>query len=50
MNTQRCNKETRAEFFSSHVGRTIIAHELVTNNNPSLQEGKEATGHSTGHR
>jgi hypothetical protein len=50
VNTQRCNKETRTEYFSSHVGRTINAHELVTNNNPSLQEGKEATGHSTGHQ
>jgi hypothetical protein len=24
------------------------AHELVTNDNPSIREGKEATGHSTG--
>jgi hypothetical protein len=25
-------------------------HELVSNNNPSIQQGKEVTGHSTGHQ
>jgi hypothetical protein len=49
VNTQRCcHRETRTEFFPSHVGRAMNAHELVTNDNPSIQEGKEATGHSTG--
>ena len=48
MNTQRSDKETRTEFFTGHVGRAMNAHEQVTNNNPSIQEGKEATGHSTG--
>ncbi|MET3934591.1 hypothetical protein [Arthrobacter sp. OAP107] len=50
MNTQQCNKETRTEFFSSHVRRTMNAHEQVTNNNQSIQEGKEVSGRSTGHR
>jgi hypothetical protein len=48
VNAQRSNNKTRTEFFLSHVGRATNAHELVTNNNPSLQESKEATGHSTG--
>jgi hypothetical protein len=50
VNTQRRDKETRSKFFSSHVRRTKNAHELVTNNNPSIQERKEATGQSTGHQ
>ena len=50
VNTQRRDKETRTKFFPGHVGRAINAHELVTNNNPSIQEGKEAPGHSTGHQ
>jgi hypothetical protein len=44
------HRETRTEFFPGHVGRAMNAHELVTNDNPSIQEGKEATGHSTGHQ
>ena len=48
VNTQRSDKETRTEFFTGHVGRATNAHEEVTNNNPSIQEGKEAPGHSTG--
>ena len=47
MNTQRGTKETRTKYFTGHVGRTMKVHELVTNNNPSIQEGKEATGHSS---
>jgi hypothetical protein len=47
VNTQRRDEESRAEFFSSHVGRFINAHDLVANNNPSSQEGKEATRHSS---
>ncbi|MGN7253376.1 MULTISPECIES: hypothetical protein [unclassified Arthrobacter] len=47
MNTQRRDRETRTKFFPDHVGRAINAHELVTNNNPSIQEGKEAPGHSS---
>lgn len=50
VNTQRCDRETYTKFFPGHVGRAMNAHELVTNNNPSLQEGKEATGHSTVHQ
>ena len=48
MNTQRRTQETRTEYFTGHVGPGMNAHELVTNNNPSIQEGKEATGHTTG--
>ena len=48
VNTQRCHRETRTEIFSGHVGRAMNAHELVTNDNPSIQEWKEATGHTTG--
>jgi hypothetical protein len=48
--TQQCNKETRTKSFPGHVGRPMNAHELVTNNNPSLQGWKEATGHSTSHQ
>ncbi|WP_354260933.1 hypothetical protein [Arthrobacter sp. OAP107] len=50
MNTQRRTKETHTEYLTGHVGRAMNAHELVTNNNPSIQEGKEAPGHSTGHQ
>jgi hypothetical protein len=45
VNTERCSKEPRTEFVARHVGRARNVHELVTNNNPSIQEGKEATGH-----
>lgn len=48
MNNQRCAKEARTKFLPGHVGRTMNAHELVSNNNPSIQEGKEAPGHTTG--
>jgi hypothetical protein len=50
VNTQRCDRETRIKFFPGHVGQAMNAHELVTNNNPSIQEGKEASGHTTGHQ
>jgi hypothetical protein len=50
VNNQRPRRESQPEFFSRHVGRALNAHELVTNNNPSIQETKEATGHSTGHQ
>ncbi|WP_395403193.1 hypothetical protein ACHMXB_04745 [Arthrobacter sp. UC242_113] len=45
MNTQRCDEETHTKFFPYHVGRAMDAHELVANNNPPIQEGKEAPGH-----
>ncbi|MET3934444.1 hypothetical protein ABIE00_002490 [Arthrobacter sp. OAP107] len=47
VNTPRCTKETRTKFFTGHVGRAINAHEVVTNNNPSIQKGKEAARHSS---
>jgi hypothetical protein len=50
VNNQRLSKETRTKFSSRHVGRTLNVHELVTNNNPSIQAGKEAPGHSIGHQ
>ena len=51
MNTQRSQKETRTKFFSGHDGSAINVHELVANNNPSLQEWKEAARHSSaGHQ
>ncbi|WP_306922931.1 hypothetical protein [Arthrobacter globiformis] len=50
MNTQRPRKETGTEFFSGHVAQAKEAHELVTNNNPSIQKGKEAPGHTIGHQ
>ena len=50
VNTQRCDKEARTEYFTGLVGRTINVHELVTNNNLAIQESKEATGHSSGHQ
>ena len=50
VNTQRRTKETRTEYLPGHVGRAMNAHELVTNNNPSIQEGKETPGHSTRHQ
>ena len=50
MNIQRGDKEARTEYFTGHVGRTINAHDLVTNNNPAIQESKEATGHGSGHQ
>ena len=50
VSTQRHNKEPRTEFVSRHDGRALNAHELVTNTNPSIQEGKEAPDHSTGHQ
>jgi hypothetical protein len=48
VNIQQCNKEAHTKFFSSHVGRAMNALELVTNNNQSIQEWKEATRHTTG--
>lgn len=48
VNTQLCNQRTRTEFSSSHVGRAMNAYEQVWNGKPSIQEGKEAVGHSTG--
>jgi hypothetical protein len=48
VNTQPRTKETRTEFLTGHVGPGMNPHEQVPNNNPSLQEGKEATGHTTG--
>jgi hypothetical protein len=48
VHAQRSNKESRNDFFSSHVGRAMNAHEEVWNGKPSIQEGKEATGHSSG--
>ncbi|WP_172411648.1 hypothetical protein [Arthrobacter globiformis] len=48
MNNQLHNKEAGIRFSPSHVRRTKNAHEQVTNNNPSNQEAKEATGHTTG--
>ena len=41
MNTGPRTKETRTENLTGHVGRAINAQELITNNNPSIQEGKE---------
>ena len=45
---QRPRREPRTGYCPGHVGRSMNAHELVSNNNPSTQEGKEATGHSSG--
>ena len=48
VNTQRCAREARTKFFPGHVGRAMNAHELVSNDKPSIQLGKEAAGHTTG--
>lgn len=45
MDNQRHNKETCTGFFSSHVGRAVNVHEQAGNDNPSIQEHKEAAGH-----
>jgi hypothetical protein len=50
VNTQQCDKENSHGNFTGHVAGAVNAHELVRNNNPSLQGWKEATGHSTGHQ
>ncbi|MFC9353245.1 hypothetical protein [Arthrobacter sp. NPDC057013] len=50
MNTQRRSEETRKKFSTRHAGRDMNTHEQVWNNDTSLQEAKEATGHTTGHQ
>lgn len=50
VNYLRPRKEPRTEFVSLHDGRALNVHELVTNNNPSIQEDKEAASHSTGYQ
>jgi hypothetical protein len=50
VSTERRNKEPRTEFVSRHDGSALNVHELVRNDNPSIQEGKEAPGHSTAHQ
>ncbi|MBT2551340.1 hypothetical protein [Arthrobacter sp. ISL-65] len=47
---QRCNKETRTEYFSGHVGRGKNLHEQVMNDKPSNQERTEAASHTNGHQ
>ncbi|MDQ0618261.1 hypothetical protein [Arthrobacter globiformis] len=49
VNTQRCDRETRIKFFPGHVAQATDVHEQVTKDAPSIQEGKEASGHTTGH-
>jgi hypothetical protein len=43
-------QETGTEFSSSHVSHALKVHEQVMNDKRSIQEGKEATIHSTGHQ
>jgi hypothetical protein len=37
-------KGVRAKFFSGHVGQDTNVHVQITNDKPSIQEGKEAPG------
>ncbi|MDQ0864767.1 hypothetical protein [Arthrobacter globiformis] len=50
MNTKEATTKPTSNFFSGHVARPVNAHELVTNNNPSIRKGKEAPGHTNGHQ
>ena len=50
VNTKGCTKEIRTKLLPGHVARAMNPHELVMNSNPSIQEGKEAAGHTTGHQ
>lgn len=49
MNIQRHGEEARKKLSSRHADRAMNTHEQVWNDNPSIQEAKEATGHSTAH-
>ncbi|MDQ0618466.1 hypothetical protein [Arthrobacter globiformis] len=51
MNDKRRRKETHTRFVSGHVAQANGVHEQVTNDNRSIQEGKEPAGHTTtGHQ
>ncbi|MDP9696931.1 UNVERIFIED_ORG: hypothetical protein J2X79_004514 [Arthrobacter globiformis] len=50
MNTQRCSKETRTEFFTDHVEKGPDVHEQVTKDKLTIQGRNEAASHSTRHQ
>jgi hypothetical protein len=50
VNTKEATTKPTAKFLTGHVARARNAHELVTNNNPSIQETKEAPRHTPGHQ
>ena len=43
MNTQRCSKETRTEFFTDRVEKGSDVHEQVTKDKLTIQEGERGS-------